>query len=235
MIDKYAQLRQAYHEKMYAKTNVLDGQFEGACTMYRRLYGRFMPHNGHATIVDIGCGAGQFLKFALDAGCTDVIGVDLSDGQVKYARNYVTPHVRLEDGLTFLSQHKAAFDMVVANDFIEHLTKERGMDFVGLAKAAIRPGGRIILKTGNMAAFGGLAIWCNGLDHECGYTEKSLRALLEIWDFRHVEVLPYYGCEGLKKIPQLVFHIGLRLLYKYMYAGDYPKVYTKLIAVTGIA
>ena len=90
------------------------------------------------------------------------------------------------------------------------------------------------MKTGNMAAFGGLVIWCNGLDHECGYTERSLQALLGICGFEQIEIIPYQERRWLYNFSQKVFHVFLRMMYKYLYAGVYPKCYTKIIAVTGV-
>lgn len=234
MEDKFEALRGVYHEKMYSKSNVLDGKFVNSCTMYRLMYGRFMPENKDAAIIDIGCGPGQFLKFCLNMGYSNVCGIDLSEGQVGYARNNVTKNVILGDGMELLSKSSNSFDLVVANDLIEHLPKDKGIQFTGLVKQSLKTGGRILMKTGNMAAFGGLVMWCNGLDHECGYTEKSLRNLVAMWDFQKVEIIPYYGPSLVAKAGLHIAHSGLRLLYKYLYAGDYPKIYTKVIAVTGV-
>lgn len=234
MEDKYAKLHEAYHDKVYAQTNVLDGIFRNACEMYRRMYGRLMPEDKKAAIADIACGAGQFLKFCLNHGYENIAGVELSKGQVRYIQDNVTDKVIFQDGLRFLENHPHTFDLIVANDFIEHLTKAKGIEFVGLVHGALKPGGRIIMKTGNMAAFGGLVIWCNGLDHECGYTERSLRVLLSIWDFGQIEIIPYEERRWLYNFSQKTFHMVLRMMYKYLYAGVYPKCYTKVIAVTGV-
>lgn len=234
MEDKYTQLREAYHDRVYARTNKLDGEFRNACEMYRRLYTGLLPADKGASIVDIACGPGQFLKFCLNNGYENITGVDLSPGQVRYAKDHVTSRVELDNGTDFLSRIHGTIDLIAANDFIEHLTKDRGIEFVGAVHHALKPGGRLILKTGNMASFGGLVIWCNGLDHECGYTEKSLRALLEIWGFQQVEIIPYYGRIRFRKWIQQAFFAVQRLIYRYVYAGDYPRIYTKVIAVTGV-
>lgn len=233
MDDKYPQLRKAYHHTVYSKTNVLDGEFRNACEMYRRLYTGLMPAFKDARIADIACGPGQFLRFCLNNGYNNIVGVDLSPGQVQYAETWVTSKVVLGDGLKFLSDNPAFFDLIAANDFIEHLTREKGIEFMGLVHRALRPGGRVILKTGNMASFGGLVSWCNGLDHECGYTEKSLRSLLGIWGFQQIEVIPYYGRIRVRKWMQQAFFTLQRMIYRYVYAGDYPRIYTKVIAATG--
>ncbi len=235
MTDQYQLLRDKYQSKAYAKNNVLDGQFKGMMVIYERMYGQFMPSNKEAVIADIACGAGQFLKYCQNKGYTNITGVDLSGEQVAYCQTHLPgDKVVLRDGFELLENSPRTFDLIVANDFIEHVTKAKGIEFVGLAYRALRPGGRILLKTGNMAAFGGLVIWCNALDHECGYTERSLDTLLGINEFEQIEIIPYKEKRRLYNWSQAIFHAGLRLMFKYFYAGNYPKCYSKIIAVTGV-
>tara|TARA_Y100000310_G_scaffold166912_2_gene166638 strand:+ start:13243 stop:13974 length:732 start_codon:yes stop_codon:yes gene_type:complete len=231
--EEYQQLHEQYHERVYSLNNVLDGVFRGMMVIYERMYGRFMPKKKNARIADLACGAGQFLKYLLNKGYYDITGVDISKGQVAYAKEVVTPSVQLMDAFEYLD-HNKAHDLIVANDFIEHLTKARGIELVGKIMEALKPGGRVLIKTGNMAAFGGLVIWCNGLDHECGYTERSLQSLLGIWGFEQIEIIPYKERRRLYNWSQAIFHFGLRLMFKYFYGGNYPKCYSKIIAVTGV-
>lgn len=233
--DQYQLLRDQYHDQVYAKNNVLDGEFAGMMVIYDRMYGKYMPQDKSALIGDIASGAGQFLKYCKNLGYVNYVGVELSKGQVEYARTVVgIDHVIFEDGLEYLGKMPGMFDLIVANDFIEHLTKARGVEFVSLVMRALRPGGRIILKTGNMAAFGGLVIWCNGIDHECGYTERSLDTLLAINGFEGREIIPYRERRRIFNMTQAAFHLVLRLMYRFLYAGNYPKYYGKIIGITGV-
>lgn len=231
--DEYQQLRERYHDAVYAKSNVLDGEFRGMMTIYERMYGKYIPESKDAKIADLACGAGQFLKYLLNKGYHNFHGVDLSQGQVDYASHIAPKKVLLMDAFDYLRMNRG-HDLIVANDFIEHLTKSKGIELVGVIRDALNPGGRVLIKTGNMAAFGGLVIWCNGLDHECGYTERSLRALLEIWGFEQVEIIPYKERRPAYNLSQSAFHFVLRQMYKYLYGGNYPKYYGKIIAVTGV-
>ena len=234
MTDKYQMLHDKYQSTAYGKRNVLDGQFKGMMRIYETMYGKYMPVDKDANILDIACGAGQFLKFLLNNEYTNFTGVDLSKEQIEYCETHVPGRAILTDGLEYLNDRPYSFDLITANDFIEHLTKEKGIEFVGLTFQALRLGGRLILKTGNMSAFGGLAIWCNTLDHECGYTERSLQSLLGMWGFQDIEIIPYYPLNKQARRKQLIFHWILRQMYKHFFAGDYPKCYTKMIAVTGV-
>lgn len=232
--DKYKLLHDKYQDVAYGKRNRLDGVFKGMMRIYSQMYDRYMPDDKGASIIDIACGAGQFVRYCLNKGYDNVIGVDLSIPQVAYCETHIPGKVKLINGLEYLKNHKDSLDLVVANDFIEHLTSEQGIEFVGLVKDALRDSGRVILKTANMAALGGIVMRYNTLDHEVGYTEVSLEALLGIWEFKDIEIIELKPFKRTGKIARWCYNKILRALYKNFYAGNYPKIYSKIIAVTGV-
>jgi len=234
MEDRYQLLHDRYQQVAYGERNRLDGVFAGMMVIYERMYGRFMPEDKNARIVDIACGAGQFVRYCLNKGYVNTIGVDLSTDQVRYCQTHVAGHVMLKDGLEFLAENPENLDLVVANDFIEHLNTSDGIKFCGLVKDALKPGGRIILKTANMAAFGGIVMRYNTLDHETGYTEVSLRSLLGIHEYQDIEIIPYGTRTITQKIGMACVNFVIKQLYKYLYMGNYPRYYDKIIAVTGV-
>lgn len=224
------QLTDNYMSKVYSRSNKLDGQFTGMIKNYKRMYDKYMPLDRDAIIVDIACGAGQFLKYLQHEGYNRYIGIDHSVEMVNYVKSNITTQVLKRDAFDYLKPISNFYDVIVANDFIEHIPRDKGIEFVKIVYKALKPGGRIILKTGNMAAFGGLVILYNGLDHECGYTERSLYALLAINDFQSIEIIP-----DMSKNPKVIlFNKLLRYLYKTIYRGNYPRYVEKIIAVTGV-
>lgn len=227
-----ADLEQEYMSKQYFLNNRLpeNGKFPQTRLMYARMYNHLMPEDKHAMILDLACGPGQFLDYCKGKGYENVTGVDHCGEMVDFARDKVGVRVTQSDALTFL---KAAphntYSLIVMNDFIEHVDKETGLALVGLAHDCLHKEGRIIIKTGNMAAFGGLTILCNDLTHYVGYTEKSLGTILRLYNFRGIELLPSYN--GWKHKAFMKVH---KAAYKYIYRGNYPKVVTKIIIATGV-
>lgn len=77
-------------------------------------------------LLDVGCGTGGFLRWALDCGIAErATGIDRDGGAVELARRRVPegdlrraalPRIPFEDG---------SFDLVVANDVLQHLRREQ--------------------------------------------------------------------------------------------------------------
>jgi SAM-dependent methyltransferase len=81
------------------------------------------------TCADFGCGPGQTTKFLVDAGVTDIIGVDISPGMVKVARR-ISPNIKFEEGdLLALPYNANYFASAVAFYAIVHF------DYDQVAKA----------------------------------------------------------------------------------------------------
>ncbi len=98
-----------------------------------------------ARVLDIGCGSGVFTAFLQDTGF-DVVGVDISQRAVRYARQRY-PGIRfeavsVEHGLSFKNEE---FDVVWCSEVLEHLFD------VGAALTEINRvlplGGKFVLTT----------------------------------------------------------------------------------------
>jgi SAM-dependent methyltransferase len=85
---------------------------------------RYLPFD---TVCDVGCGAGTWLKAALEAGATDVLGVD-----GEYARPSLLIPVDKFQGRDLRERIvlPRAFDLVISLEVAEHLPRERSASFV---------------------------------------------------------------------------------------------------------
>ncbi|HKP97746.1 MAG TPA: bifunctional 2-polyprenyl-6-hydroxyphenol methylase/3-demethylubiquinol 3-O-methyltransferase UbiG [Fibrobacteria bacterium] len=106
--------------------------------------------NGPGRILDIGCGAG-FLANALAAQGHRVSGVDMSRGSLKVAASRAFPAsvpaaYRIADAYR-LPYRDAAFDVVTAMDFLEHVTAPERV--IAEAARVLRPGGLFFFHTFN--------------------------------------------------------------------------------------
>lgn len=153
---------------------------------YSRYLRGWLPDDRGAAVLDAACGDGKLLSFFLRRGFNNVHGVDLSPEQVALARQ-VLPSVAREDVRTYLASRPKAFDLIVALDLIEHLTRDEALDFLQLANASLRPGGRLVLQTPNGASPWVGTVYFSDMTHEVCYTAVSLGAFLRISGFHQAE------------------------------------------------
>lgn len=144
-----------------------------------------------ARALDLGCGTGGFTAALAQAGAS-VIGVDVAEAALARAR---AAHPGLDfrlvpfDGPLPLADN--AFDLVWASEVIEHVADTAR--WLSEVRRVLAPGGRVLLTTPShgrlLVALEGLERFCEPLgDHLHLYTRRSLRALLEEFDFGQVEV-----------------------------------------------
>lgn len=104
---------------------------------------------GVRTVLEIGCGAGAFVRRAREAGL-DARGVDVNPDAVAEARRAGLP-VELPGPGGFATIPGTGFDAVCAFQVLEHLA-EPG-EFLASAVRLLRPGGTLILSVPNADGF----------------------------------------------------------------------------------
>ena len=107
---------------------------------------------GHAPLVDLGCGRGEFLELARESGVA-AYGVDLSAESVAEARAR-----GLDARQADLFEHMSAvtpgsLGSVVSSQVVEHLPPDRLPELMDLISASLRSGGICIIETPNPATF----------------------------------------------------------------------------------
>ncbi len=164
--------------------------FEDLRAFYRATHGPWLPADRDAHIVEVGCGSGQFCYFLEREGYRRVEGFDSSPQMLEVSRRMGVTNVRLGDGLAQLGVYHGELDAIVANDFVEHLTKPEVLVFLASARAALKPGGRLIMKTPNGASIFGARDRYVDFTHEVIFTAESARQVLLATGFGVVGVLP---------------------------------------------
>lgn len=95
------------------------------------------------SLLEIGCGPGDFLRGARLAGFTRIAGVEPGDGEAEYTRNLgFAVHNQMFLKVDFADMR---FDVIVSRQVIEHVLDP--VEFLSAATALLRPGGCIMLET----------------------------------------------------------------------------------------
>jgi 2-polyprenyl-3-methyl-5-hydroxy-6-metoxy-1,4-benzoquinol methylase len=166
------------------------GRFDLAAfdARHRALLGMMAARTSGRRLLEVGCGAGFFLKAAERAGW-HVEGIELSDEASRFAVERLHLPIRRERAET-AGIAPGSFDAAAMFDVIEHLFDPRAV-LEAIARA-LAPGGLLVISTPNFDAASRHLLgvdWAvlSPLEHVYYFTEDSLRRLLEATGFSRIE------------------------------------------------
>jgi 2-polyprenyl-3-methyl-5-hydroxy-6-metoxy-1,4-benzoquinol methylase len=163
-------------------------EFDLSYKVYRKKFNRFMPPDKDADILDVACGAGHFIYYLQKEGYTNTQGIDISEEQLEIAASMGVKNLEKADLFEYLPKHKEQYDMIVANDIIEHLKKDETLNLLDLIHSALKPGGRVFIETLNAGSLFGSSTLYIDYTHEQGFTPNSLCQVLRVCNFNDVAV-----------------------------------------------
>ena len=163
---------------------------------FSRYFRDWLPAQRDVKILDLACGSGRTLFLLKEMGYSSITGVDISAEQVTLARQ-VTSNVSQGDVLGFLDGSNAAYGLIIAQDIVEHLTKDELFDLLDACFAALAPGGRLILSSPNAESPMFAYRRYGDPTHEICFTPPALAHVLTIVGFGQIssrEIGPH--CHG---------------------------------------
>jgi len=163
-------------------------EFQLYAKVSKKRFKDILPADKNAKIIDIACGAGHFLYFLQKQGYVNTQGIDLSLEQIENAKKVGVKNLQKADLFEHLPKYKESFDMVIANDIIEHLTKDEVLIFLDLIYSSLLSGGLVLISTPNEQSLFGSAIRYCDFTHEQGFTPGSLSQVMRVCGFKGVSV-----------------------------------------------
>jgi SAM-dependent methyltransferase len=155
---------------------------------YRANYLRHLPRDRNASILVVSCGPGYLVHTLREQGYRNVIGIDSDPVKVEHARRRGLP-CDTARAFEFLEGRVALYDVIIPEQELNHLTLDETLEFLGLCRAALRPGGRLVVYAMNGAnPLVGSENLSHNIDHFYNLTEYSLQQMLELAGFRDVRV-----------------------------------------------
>ena len=157
---------------------------------YSFLYGRLLPSNKAARVLDVGCGGGYFLFFLKSGGYTSLAGVDCDEAAVNACRNNVGIRAELAEAVEYLETRTGYFDLIVCNHMMEHFGPSRAIDLAAALFGALRPGGRLVITVPNAMSPWASYYLFDDPTHDHLYTPNSLAETLVMAGFSGVSTHP---------------------------------------------
>lgn len=144
-------------------------------------------------ILNIGCGFGWFEHHMLDKEIEHIWGIDLTEEDIKTAKEGVTDkRVTFQIGDTLnIPFENEFFDFVVAWDVIEHIPKGKEARMIGEISRVLKKEGKVYITTPYASFLGTMldpAWWLIGHRH---YSCKKIRDVLQ--QKFHVETIDVKG------------------------------------------
>jgi SAM-dependent methyltransferase len=168
--------------------------------LVERYFQRFIRESD--TVLDLGCGYGEFLNHVKSARR---IGVDLNPDSPKHLASGIVFHQGSVCELSAIQDNTV--DLVFSSNLMEHLPGKREVEqMLREARRVLKPGGQIMLMGPNLRFLPG-EYW-DFWDHIVPITDRSLEEVLVNLDYRILDVrskfLPYTTRSALPQSPALV-------------------------------
>lgn len=182
---------------------------------FNKNYFKFLPRNKDASILEVACGMGQFLYFLRKKGYTKIHAFDLDSVNVHQCHKLGFKFVEQGNLYKKLNQFKdEMFDVIIMNDIIEHIPREKTLEVLETIKKKLKPEGILIIKTVNCNNVYGISSYFSDFTHLVGYTSEKIRHVGMLSGFKNITVYNLYLCSGFELI-DFFFKILFIFSYKF--------------------
>jgi SAM-dependent methyltransferase len=197
-----------------------------------------IPAERSAKILCISAGPGYLVNVLRNVGYTEVRGIDSDPEKVRHAEQRGLP-VRTAEAFPYLEEHPGEHDVIVAEQELNHLTKDETLEFLELTHGSLRPGGTVVVYSLNGAnPITGPDSMAINIDHFHTLTENSLREALELAGFEAIRPFPLklyvFWTNPLNYVGLVatgLLHLGFRCLF--ILYGKSNKIWTKKLGASG--
>jgi SAM-dependent methyltransferase len=152
-------------------------KFRNNFSSWDHIYANVLPESKDANILDMGCGSGGFVYYLKNKKYTKVAGIDISDEQIDRGRSLGIGNIEKYDLLSYLSENKDTYDLIIARDVLEHFDKSEIYNVCMLVFSALKHKGRFIAQSPNGDGIFYEKIFYGDFTHETLFTIRSSEQL----------------------------------------------------------
>jgi len=205
---------------------------------YKANFLPLLPEDRNTKILVVSCGPGYLVKVLSEAGYKDVLGIDSFPDKIAYAEKH-SLNCRVERGFEHVASHPDEYDVIIAEQELNHLTLDESLSFLALCRKSLHENGLLVVYAMNGAhPLYGAENLAHNIDHFYTVTEFSLSQIMSAGGFEDVNIHPlklYVFWKNPLNYVGLVItgliDLTVKVAFK-LYAKN-VKVLTKKIAATG--
>ena len=218
----------------------VESGYKSFSAYYRANYLPHLPRNLDSRILVISCGPGYLVNLLREVGYRNVQGIDSDQAKVAHAKARSLP-CEVAEAFPYLESFKGPpLDVIIPEQELNHLTIEETIQFLKLCRAALAPGGSVIVYAMNGAnPLVGSENIAHNIDHFYNVTEHSLTQLLQLGGFEQVRPfalrLYVFWKNPLNYVGLAVtglLELGMRIVF--VLYGKKVRIVSKKIAATAI-
>ncbi len=177
-------------------------------------FGKFLPPQKDAAILDIGCGVGSLVYWLHARGYENARGIDTSPDVVATAQRLGIRNVIQQDLRALIGREHDTYDAIFMRDVLEHIPKDVVLDVLDGVLDLLKPGGRLILQVPNGASPLVGRVLYGDFTHETAYTETSLSQVLLTCGYTQPSFKSYDAPEKRPTLTQFLTDRRWRLQWK---------------------
>ena len=161
---------------------------------YQIMFGRYLlsiPYIRNKNVLDCGSGWG-WGTYLISSYSSQITGVDINKEAINFAKDTWQAHNLkfVEDSALELKTQKEDFDTILAFEFIEHLTVEKGNKFFSIISNLLASGGYLILSSWFPTSRLKASIEeINNKFHHHIYTQNEIKSILNHNGFKSIRVI----------------------------------------------
>lgn len=156
--------------------------------VYEYYFGKHLPDDKNISIIDLGCGRGEFVYWLISNGYKNTIGIDVSTELIDIGKNLGIDNIFCDDILNYFHSNKVKFDVIILRDVLEHFEKAETYEMVKLLYENLRDNGIIVLQVPNgQSPFGGKIIYGDFTHHQA-FTVSSIHQLFKSIGYSQINI-----------------------------------------------
>lgn len=147
---------------------------------YALNYQPWLPGNRDASILDFGCGFGNFISYLTEFGYRNLFAFDVNPRCDQFIRQHFKCRTEVsQDALTFLKSQSNSHDSIMIRQAAYYFPRNDLQKWFDAVAGALRPNGRLIVEVVNAASFSGMWPYHNDPGIQFVFGEEMLKTLVE--------------------------------------------------------